>query len=56
MEKPIVTYIDPDGTVYSEQEHLERIREKYVKILLQVTLQRKSETWETRISWIWITS
>ena len=31
MEKPIVTYVDPDGTVYSEQEHLERIREKYIK-------------------------
>jgi len=31
MEKSVVNYIDPDGTVHSEQEHLQRIRKKYVK-------------------------
>ena len=30
MEKPIVQYIDADGVVYTEQEHLEIIRIKYV--------------------------
>lgn len=31
MEKPIVKYIDPDGTAYSQQENLQRIRIKYVR-------------------------
>lgn len=27
----VTTYIDPDGTVYSQQEHLQRIRIQYAK-------------------------